>query len=763
MQAEQLNPVVRDLRIRDFSGGKTDYYIDGEINTAQHVDNVLVQKNRTLIQRPGSLIYDADNPQVPTGNDRVDNLIYFGDQLFARTGRKLHYISGGSFNTLEGPVDSNQAFGKNTLTNGHIAYDEWRDHLFVTVSDYQRPRKIYYDGSDWQVRTAGLPALDSSPTCTAGAGNNHSFIYYFCYKYTYTVGSVTFIDRGPLTQVSVESNAIDGANPMAITSIPTLSNGSDEECWHETDIDIEIYRTEENGTVGKLVTTIDNGTTTYDDSTEDADLGINVYTNGGVKENDLPPKSKFLTIAEDTGFYGNVKDEDGTLRPYRIRQSIPGDLDSCPETFYVDVSGDLEGISNIGSVPMAFTINKSFRIEGEKFNTRGEGFLRAEQVSDTVGCVSQNSIIRTTKGLLFAALDGFYYTDGYRFIKLSDGLNDTYATLVANETQRKRIQGSYDKANNRFYWTVESSDSDENDALFVLDATWGLKNKSCFTTWNDQAQSESFRPTSIAFVNGNLIRGDSRGYIFQHDSDNLTDPEVDTSTSVANWDTETILYDYTSPAFAFGGEFNRKWIGEIKAFFDNSSNLSVQLSTSNDLDENFIELKPIRYTGAFTWGDPLFVWGDESFVWNEQKIVSSNRRMKAGKLRCTYKQIKISNANVIIATWEDLSTATVDAGARTITLDTPATNEWPLSCEDYKILFQDDGYTNEFTITNRSSDSEIAVKDDDNKLVNGSDGWKIKGKPKNELFSMVSYIIPYVIMGDNHAGYQASEAGEPSS
>lgn len=763
----ELDALVRTLRIRDFSGGKTDYFIDGNVTTAQNMDNLLVQKNRTLIQRPGSVIYDTANTQVPTGNTRVDNLIYFNSQLFARTGRRLHYISGGTFNTLVGPVSSNQTFGKGSFVNGYIAHDEWREHLFVTVSDYQRPRKIYKDGSsNWQVRTAGLPRLASNPVITPDAASGRSFVWHFCYFYEYTIGTVTFQDFGPTITVA-HANASNPASGVGnynqISSIPVLANGSDEECWDTATIKVKIYRTEHNGTVAKYVGQVTNGTTTFVDSVTDANLGANIYTNGGVKQNEIPPKSKYITIAEDTGFFAAVKDEDGTERPYRIRQSVPGDIDSCPSSFFVDVEGDLEAISNIGSVPMAFTIDKSFRIEGEKFNELGDGFLRAEQVSDTVGCVSQNSIIRTTKGLLFAALDGFYYTDGYRFIKLSDGLNDTYARLVQTETQRKRIQGVHDKANNRFYWAVESDGQNENDTLFVLDASWGLKNESCFTTWNEIAKSVSFRPTALAFVNGNLIRGDSRGYLFRHDEDHLTDPKIDTTKAVNTWDKEAILYDYTSVAFAFGGEFDRKWIGEIKAFHSNASNLSVQISASNDLDENFRDLKPIRYTGAFTYGDPLFEWYDPEFVWNEQRVISVNRRMKAGFLRCIYKQIKLSNAEVIVATYEDMGTATVDAGARTVTLNAPLTNEWPLSCEDYKISFQNDGYVNQFIVADRVSDSVLVVSDDASQLINGSGNWKIVGKPKDELFSLVAYVIPYVVMGDNHAGYKASEAGNPTT
>src|SRR5690606_34543220 len=203
--------------------------------------------------------------------------------------------------------------------------------------------------------------------------------------------------------------------------------------------------------------------------------------NGDILDNNPPPRSKYFTIANDTGWYGNIRDDDGTYRPYRGYQSKAGDIDSVGNRSFFDLDDDITAVSNIGNIPMYFCEDKAYRIEGT-YDVRGNGVVVPRQISDTVGCISQNGIIRTDHGLFFPALDGFYYTDGFKVIKISDELNDTYATLVTTELKRKRVQGAYNKREGRYYWTVNANGSTDNDTLFVFDERWGIKRDGCFTT-----------------------------------------------------------------------------------------------------------------------------------------------------------------------------------------------------------------------------------------------------------------------------------------
>ncbi len=60
----QYNP---PLEVSDFSGGFSDNYIDGALNTGQVVNNFYITKNRKLLTRPGRLIYNSTYYQIPAG------------------------------------------------------------------------------------------------------------------------------------------------------------------------------------------------------------------------------------------------------------------------------------------------------------------------------------------------------------------------------------------------------------------------------------------------------------------------------------------------------------------------------------------------------------------------------------------------------------------------------------------------------------------------------------------------------------------------
>lgn len=148
------------LEVTDFSGGFTDNYLDAQPNQAQVVENFLIQKNKKLISRVGTLIYDSTAYQIPAGNQRIGRLIFHPQtELFVQSARALYYINS-TYQTLTGPVDSNQAFSANLITN-YISTTRWKNHVYMVSDSFADPIKVYKDsGNVWRVNTAGLPAVD---------------------------------------------------------------------------------------------------------------------------------------------------------------------------------------------------------------------------------------------------------------------------------------------------------------------------------------------------------------------------------------------------------------------------------------------------------------------------------------------------------------------------------------------------------------------------------------------------------------------------
>src|SRR3990167_1335346 len=301
---------VQPLEVNDFSGGITDYYINAAPNRAQTMDNLFILPNRSVKSRSGSVLDDETNDTIPSGNIRIGALINYNNSahLLVQSEENIYYRNTSAYTTLVGPVTSNAVFSSGATTN-YISSAEWNRHLIVASDAFVKPQKIYKDGSDvLQVRTAGLPALASAPTVTAGGAGARTYIYAFLYFYTYTIGSQVFEDFGPVTQVTVTSSLEPSATNNPVTSIPVLANGATDN-YDTTVIKVHIYRTLNGGTTLYKIGEVTNGTTVFTDDVSDAtaDNGTLIYTTGGVLDNDPPPLCKDVHTVNGYTYYAHIK------------------------------------------------------------------------------------------------------------------------------------------------------------------------------------------------------------------------------------------------------------------------------------------------------------------------------------------------------------------------------------------------------------------------------------------------------------------------
>ena len=132
--------------------------------------------------------------------------------------------------------------------------------------------EISYDSNDILTVTTRVRAPSSAPTpALAGVGAGVLSAGDYKYKVTYIIaGGVGETEGGPESAtVTVVDPAVNGQ--VALSGIPVGIAGVIEKR--------KIYRTAANGSVFKLVTTInDNTTTTYTDNTSDAALGVVIPT-----------------------------------------------------------------------------------------------------------------------------------------------------------------------------------------------------------------------------------------------------------------------------------------------------------------------------------------------------------------------------------------------------------------------------------------------------------------------------------------------------
>ena len=740
---------TQPFEIDDFSGGITDNYIQGNKNQYKEGDNLLLKTNRKPFSRPGSDLWDINNPQVPNGQQRVNALLVFDENtLLVNSLRNFYYVNAGSFTTLVGP-SSNQV-----LSDGDGSNDTssafWNDHLLVTNDAYSKPMKIYRDnGGVLQVRNAGLPALASSPSVVIGSAGSLAYIYAFAYYYEYTTGEKTFIDIGPTTQVQITSSSDPGSSANTINSIPILVNGADNN-WDTANIKVKIYRTVGDGDVLYEIGEVNNGITTFNDNNADADIQTNltIYTTGGVLDNDEPPRCKYVHVTNSLGIYANIKDGTEILKN-RVLLSVYNDVDSVPSGNIIDVDDEIVGVSSVEHIPLILCKKHIYRIDGF-YDEFGGGNPLHQRISDTVGCVSNNSIVQTDFGTFFAGNDGFYWTDSFKVIKVSNEFNERYRLFANNN---RRISSAYDEENSRIYWSVQKDASESDvDSCFVLDLRFGIKPDSCFTTLSGGV---NFSPTSMTFFQNEWIRGDKRGYIFKHNENILTDKIIDTLSAPSTWGETTILWDYESCAYHFGTTYLRKWVPKMNIVLENETNISLGIQSINDDGRRIGDLAPLRFRGNVTWGDDDIVWGDPSIIWNYDGFIDEFRRFPAKNLRCNYKQVRLTNGFVTIYGSDTYSQGTVNSTAKTVTL---LSGDWPSKAVGYQIFFDTDNYSRGYDISSIST-NVLTYSDSADNSVSGQRKWIIKGYPKEEVFSLIAYVLHYSIMSRTHEGFRNSGTG----
>lgn len=753
--------MAQPLRVDDFSGGRTDHYLNGPLNCAQVYDNFLIDRNRKPVVRPGSTLHVAglSSDRIPAGQQRISKIVYFDSVLFEQSARNIYYADS-SWHTLLGPT-GNPVFGAGT-TASHVAAAELNRHVLLTIDTYSTPRKVYKDGGGtWRANNVGLPALASTPSVALTAGaSTLSYVYAFVHRHLYAVGTIAFIVRGPTTLRAVSSGAataIGALSPASVTAIPVLANGATE-CYATADIVVEIYRTVDGGTEFRYVGAVTNGTTTYSDVTPDASLGVLIYTTGDVKDYEPPPSAKYVVVANGTAWWGNVK-EGTEERTNRLRQSVPGILDAAPSDLFTDVDGEIVGMGVIDIYPIIFERARIWRLEGV-VDSLGRGVTLKKVVSSTIGAVSHNGIVQGTVGgqkvLYFPGPDGFYFTDGFKTQKLTDHLDASYAACVTSTTREKRIYGVLEPVSQRVYWTMqEDSAASDCDQLWVLDPYWGLTSRSSFTSWSGDA---SFVPTALVFVGNEIVRADARGHVFRHRDALYADQVVDVSVASTSWVTKAVIYDLTSCAHAFGDDVDSKYVTKLTLVAKNQTSLSLQPQSINDDSGEPKDLKEIRFRNNLVWGDADADWGDSSLIWNYQGTIVEERRFPAGGLRCIYKQIRLTNSLTAVARSDDYGLATFAPAGPTALLVDAATKDWPDDVVGFVLYTAFDDYGEGFSITARSADT-LTVADPSGLLPTGNYAWIIRGYRKGERLNLVAYTIQYEMFGESTPGFDPEASG----
>lgn len=739
------------LEIKDFSGGMTDNYIGGPLNKYQAARNMVIRSDRKIESRPGAVIFDDTNPILPfvITRKRVDSVVRFKSTNIYQTGRKLFYNNAG-YQEIVGP-SSASAFTASTVPFDQASFAEWNNHLLVTSDRRERPKFIYKDGVNLRMRNIGLPAVNTAGITFSAAGAN-SRAYSFCYLYSYTIDGVDYSMRGPVTSLPYT-----GAIPNSITNLPVLVNGADDS-YDTTNIKLEIYRTANTLDTYYKVGDVTNGTTIFTDSTIDADLtdGLLLYTDADDLDYTQPPECKYIVQLNGVVYYLNIKDSLGDIYPSRIVQAPAEQIYAANEGNTVDVDDDLTGGGVAGQNVIVFTADRTYRLEGV-YDSTGKGGINKVEISRTAGCISHKSIVQTLEGCFFAAKDGFYFTDGYRVLRISEELFNSYSSSTSSASVSKRIYGCFDPFEKRIYWAASSAaDKDDNDIIYVAHLLYGLKPDTPFNIWDGGYWPSNFQPCAMIHYDQQLVVGNNYGYVLKLAEGQLNDKRVDTAVDADEWVNLPVIYNLKSSAFDFGDVTNRKWVTRIIAYADSIAKVSFTIFSNNDNTGVFKELAEVKSNSPILWGDNDVVWGDPSIRWNFLPIISGNRRFPRNNIRCSYKQIQITNAYTIIDQSSISGNVDVSGTTNQVTLLTAGLS-WDINAVEYYLSFSNDDYATEYRVIARNSGTVLTVEDTTNVLPTMSGvQFKLQGYRKNEALRLLSYSLIYSPATPTQTPFRAS-------
>ena len=390
---------------------------------------------------------------------------------------------------------------------------------------------------------------------------------------------------------------------LSWTNIPTGGDGT---------VARKLYRTEIGGSIGKLVTTIqDNTTTTYTDMSTDDDLSVVAevrtdYDSTPVKTCD------FIIYHTKSGrvFAASKKSAD-----------VHYSEQARPEYFRAHVTptsgdGPVVGMKLFGDALIVQYSNGAWVWRGQDPSTDA-----IWQKLPTPGAFSHYGIVDTPGTITWIGPGGIYSAPpsilGYGNINVK---NEEYnianfaekkvQSVIASIGKKDVISAVYDSNTSRVYFAYpEGKSSTANNRILVFD--WALKAFTRYTNINAMHLLQRKNGDILASTNGYIVKLNGA----------VNDP-----------DNTPVKMNFKSKPYHLDHPFHKKRILRLFTEFKAPDTGDVEISFNIYVDSILVYTrKHVSFGESFLWGESVWgeaVWGGRELVATRSKISSSGHRVE---------------------------------------------------------------------------------------------------------------------------------------
>jgi hypothetical protein len=283
-----------------------------------------------------------------------------------------------------------------------------------------------YDGQ--RIVEQGFNVYPETPTLTALAAgtatnwpslamdNSGSLLdtYGYCIVYRWT-------DHQGQEHRSAPSESVDIhlASPAEVgvqVDIPTLRLSQKQ------DVVVEVYRTEENGTLFYLANEIEVpflndpavDSVQFIDGRPDSALisGRLLYTTGGVLENISAPSASIVAThtASKRIFLAGLENANEVMYSKIANPGQPVEFNDLLRLPIDPIGGKITALASMDEKLVIFESDALFFMSGSGPNNAGQqdSFTTPERISTDIGCIAPKSVVLTPDGLMFKSRKGIY-------------------------------------------------------------------------------------------------------------------------------------------------------------------------------------------------------------------------------------------------------------------------------------------------------------------------------------------------------------------